>query len=83
MIVLDDDNVLDGDNVLDNHNILDDELLLNVVVPQTPEPGAGHKITAPLANRNYNPSNFCCPFGLLNIDVLQTPELVLLVRQKL
>ena len=34
---LDDDNVLGGDNVLDSHNILDDELLLNAVVPQTPE----------------------------------------------
>ena len=29
--------VLDNDNVLDSHNILDDELLLNVVVPHTPE----------------------------------------------
>ena len=37
LIVLEDDNVLDGDNVLDSHNIPDDELLLNAVVPQTPE----------------------------------------------
>ena len=58
MIVLDDDNVLDYDNILDDVLLL--ELLLNVVVPQTPE------LDALLADRSYVSYNFCCLFGLSN-----------------